>query len=175
MRLKVGQGPKNSRFPASQLGLALYMFIVGLEFWVDIVRKHFKSSLAVSSAGMIAPFALGAGLGYWFHSWGGLFPERTTVREAMLFPGASMCITAFPMLARIIHYKGLHGISESGLVLALILLAIVTTLMASPMLLCRSRRVGNSSIDPGRSPIQCSLWQGATKSCSCSVKRCSCS
>ena len=96
-------------FPASQLGLALYMFIVGLEFRVDIVRKHFKSSLAVSSAGMIAPFALGAGLGYWFHSWGGLFPERTTATEAMLFLGASMCITAFPMLARIIHFKGLHG------------------------------------------------------------------
>jgi Kef-type K+ transport system membrane component KefB len=96
-------------FPASQLGLALYMFIVGLEFRVDIVRKHFKSSLAVSSAGMIAPFVLGAGLGYWFHSWGGLFPERTTVGEAMLFLGASMCITAFPMLARIIHFKGLHG------------------------------------------------------------------
>jgi Kef-type K+ transport system membrane component KefB len=96
-------------FPASQLGLALYMFIVGLEFRIDIVRRHLKSSIAVSTAGMLVPFLLGGGLGYLFHSWGGLFPERTSANEAMLFVGASMCITAFPMLARIIHFKGLQG------------------------------------------------------------------
>ena len=96
-------------FPASQLGLALYMFIVGLEFRVDIVRRHFKSSLAVSMAGMIAPFVLGAGLGWYFFHYTDLFPERTKQSEAMLFLGASMCITAFPMLARIIHFKGLAG------------------------------------------------------------------
>jgi Kef-type K+ transport system membrane component KefB len=96
-------------FPASQLGLALYMFIVGLEFRTDIVRKHFKSSIAVSLSGMLAPFLIGGALGYWFHSLGGLFPEKTTPFEATLFVGASMCITAFPMLARIIHFKGLSG------------------------------------------------------------------
>ena len=92
-------------FPASQLGLALYMFIVGLEFRTDIVRKHFASSLIVSISGMLVPFLLGGALGYWFHAQGGLFPEKTTAFEAVLFVGASMCITAFPMLARIIHFK----------------------------------------------------------------------
>ena len=96
-------------FPASQLGLALYMFVVGLEFRVDIVRSHFKSSLAVSLAGMIAPFVLGAGLGWYFFHSTELFPKETKLSEAMLFLGASMCITAFPMLARIIHFKGLAG------------------------------------------------------------------
>ena len=96
-------------FPASQLGLALYMFVVGLEFRVEIVRQHFKSSLAVSLAGMIAPFGLGAGLGWYFFYYTKLFPEQTKLSEAMLFLGASMCITAFPMLARIIHFKGLAG------------------------------------------------------------------
>ncbi len=96
-------------FPASQLGLALYMFIVGLEFRMDIVRKHLKCSIAVSAAGMVTPFVLGAGLAYVFHQHTKLFPERTTLTEAMLFLGASMCITAFPMLARIIHFKGLSG------------------------------------------------------------------
>ncbi len=96
-------------FPASQLGLALYMFIVGIEFRVDIVRQNLKSSIAVSVAGMVAPFALGAALAaFLFHNTE-LFPPRTTLREAMLFLGASMCITAFPMLARIIHFKGLTG------------------------------------------------------------------
>lgn len=96
-------------FPASQLGLALYMFIVGMEFRVDIVRKRLKSSVAVSLAGMITPFVLGAGLAWVFYHYTDLFPEKTSLTEAMLFLGASMCITAFPMLARIIHFKGLAG------------------------------------------------------------------
>ena len=96
-------------FPASQLGLALYMFVVGLEFRVDIVRKHLRSSVAVSAAGMVVPFALGAGLGWVFYHHTTLFPARTSLFEAMLFLGASMCITAFPMLARIIHFKRLTG------------------------------------------------------------------
>ncbi|MEQ1850397.1 MAG: cation:proton antiporter [Chthoniobacteraceae bacterium] len=96
-------------FPASQLGLALYMFIVGMEFRVDIVRKRLKSSIAVSVAGMAAPFVLGAALGWVFFHHTELFPKKTTLTEAMLFLGASMCITAFPMLARIIHFKKLAG------------------------------------------------------------------
>lgn len=96
-------------FPISQLGLALYMFVVGLEFRVDIVSSRIRSSVAVSLAGMITPFILGAALGYYFHSHTNLFPEKTTLFESTLFLGASMCITAFPMLARIIHFKGLAG------------------------------------------------------------------
>lgn len=96
-------------FPASQLGLALYMFIVGMEFRVDIIREHFRASVAVSAAGMIAPFLLGALLAWFFFHWTTLFPEQTSLMEAMLFLGASMCITAFPMLARIIHFKKLTG------------------------------------------------------------------
>ena len=96
-------------FPASQLGLALYMFIVGMEFRVDIVSKRLKSSIAVSVAGMATPFVLGAGLAWVFFHYTDLFPEKTSLTEAMLFLGASMCITAFPMLARIIHFKGLAG------------------------------------------------------------------
>src|ERR1044071_1864515 len=96
-------------FPASQLGLALYMFVVGMEFRVDIVRRRLKSSVAVSIAGMIAPFVLGAGLAWILFYETELFPKETSLMEAMLFVGASMCITAFPMLARIIHFKKLTG------------------------------------------------------------------
>ena len=96
-------------FPASQLGLALYMFIVGMEFRVDILRRRLKSSIAVSVAGMVTPFLFGAGLAWVFFHHTQLFPERAKLSEAMLFLGASMCITAFPMLARIIHFKKLSG------------------------------------------------------------------
>ncbi|MGD9853902.1 MAG: cation:proton antiporter [Planctomycetaceae bacterium] len=104
-----GRDTQSYLFPASQLGLALYMFIVGMEFRVDIVRENLKASIAVSFAGMAAPFILGAGLAAFFFRYTELFPERTSLTEAMLFLGASMCITAFPMLARIIHFKNLSG------------------------------------------------------------------
>jgi Kef-type K+ transport system membrane component KefB len=96
-------------FPVSQLGLAAYMFVVGLEFRVDIVRQRLRSAMAVSVWGMVAPFALGAALGWFFFRHTQLFPARTSLVEAMLFLGASLCITAFPMLARIIHFKRLAG------------------------------------------------------------------
>jgi Kef-type K+ transport system membrane component KefB len=96
-------------FPVAQLGLAAYMFVVGLEFRADIVRQQMRSAIAVSIAGMVTPFVLGAALGWVLFHHTALFPQRTSLLEAMLFLGASMCITAFPMLARIIHFKKLTG------------------------------------------------------------------
>jgi len=58
---------------------------------------------------MLVPFLLGVGLAWFFHGHTELFPPRTSPGEAMLFLGASMCITAFPMLASIIHFKRLTG------------------------------------------------------------------
>src|SRR3954447_20663514 len=69
-------------FPASQLGLALYMFVVGLEFRLDIVRRRLKSSIAVSIAGMLAPFILGAGLAIILFKETDLFPAKTSLLEA---------------------------------------------------------------------------------------------
>jgi Kef-type K+ transport system membrane component KefB len=96
-------------YPVSQLGLALYMFTVGMDFRLDIVRSRWTSSLAVSLAGMLSPFVLGAGLGLYFQGSTDLFPKDSSAWASAIFLGASMCITAFPMLARIIRYKGLNG------------------------------------------------------------------
>lgn len=96
-------------YPVSQLGLALYMFTVGMDFRLDIVRSRWTSSMAVSLAGMLSPFILGAGLGLYFHSSTNLFPPGNSAWASATFLGASMCITAFPMLARIIRFKGLNG------------------------------------------------------------------
>ncbi len=108
-KLQTTRDTQSYLFPASQLGLALYMFVVGMEFRIDIVRKHLRSSIAVSVAGMVAPFVLGVGLAWLFFHYTHLFPKKTSLPEAMIFLGASMCITAFPMLARIIHFKKLTG------------------------------------------------------------------
>ncbi len=96
-------------FPVAQLGLAAYMFVVGLEFRTDIVRQRLRSAVAVSIVGMVAPFIGGAVLAWFFIRNTTLFPPKTAPVVAMIFLGASMCITAFPMLARIIHFKRLPG------------------------------------------------------------------
>ena len=85
------------------------MFVVGMEFRVDIVRRKLKSSIAVSVAGILTPLRSA-------RRWPGFsfttricFQGKTSLLDAMLFLGASMCITALPVLARIIHFKKLSG------------------------------------------------------------------
>ncbi|MEN9733672.1 MAG: hypothetical protein RLZ45_1667 [Verrucomicrobiota bacterium] len=103
----------------SQVGLALYMFLVGVEFRADLFVGRARTAALVSGAGMVVPFALGAGLATMLVDLKGLFFTPTVQRwEAMLFLGASMCITAFPMLARIIVERGLTGTALGALALA---------------------------------------------------------
>ena len=110
-RKQIARDTQSYLFPASQLGLALYMFVVGMEFRIDIIRQQFKTSMAVSAAGMVTPFVLGALLAWGLHSHPelGLFGPGVSRSSAMIFLGACMCITAFPMLARIIQFKKLNG------------------------------------------------------------------
>jgi len=95
-------------YPIAQFGLATYMFVVGLEFRVDIVGRKLHSAVVVSAAGMVAPFLFGAGLAVYFFQHAPFFSERTTLPQAAVFLGASMCITAFPMLARILVSQEAH-------------------------------------------------------------------
>lgn len=97
--------PRETRpvlFSASQLGLALYMFLVGLSFRREHFRSEVRGAIAVSLAGMVAPFALGALLALALRGEPGFFAAEVQPYEAALFLGAAMCITAFPMLARIL-------------------------------------------------------------------------
>jgi Kef-type K+ transport system membrane component KefB len=87
------------------------MFVVGMEFRVDIVRQKLRSSIAVSVAGIVMPLLLGAGLAWVFFHHTDLFPKKTSLTVAMLFLGASMSITALPVLARIIQFKKLSNTS----------------------------------------------------------------
>ena len=105
-------------YPLAQLGLALYMFVIGLEFRIDIIRQRLSSAIAVSVAGIATPFALGALLGWALFSQTSLFPQSTTLLQAALFLGASMSVTAFPVLARILQAKNLTGTSVGAVALS---------------------------------------------------------
>jgi len=102
---------------ASQMGLALYMFVVGLEFRTDLLAAGWRRSAAVSLSGIAAPLALGAWLGASLTPAATYFGAGVGRLEAMLFTGAALCITAFPVLARIIMERGLSGTRLGTLVL----------------------------------------------------------
>jgi Kef-type K+ transport system membrane component KefB len=94
---------KTGIYIVSQVGLVLYMFLIGLEFDTGLIANRLRSAIAVSVAGIAAPFALGAILSYSLTADATFFTAGVSPIEAMLFTGASMSITAFPMLARIIY------------------------------------------------------------------------
>ena len=102
----------------AQVGLTLYMFTVGLEFRTDLLSKRARSAFAVSFAGMAAPFAIGALLSLMLHQEGGFYGDAISPGMAAVFTGAAMCVTAFPMLARIIRERGLAGTPAGTLALA---------------------------------------------------------
>jgi len=101
----------------AQLGVGLYMFLVGTEFRADHFKARARSAISVSAAGILVPFALAFAITPWLHTVPGLFSEKTKLSEASLFLGAAIAITAFPMLARIIHERGLTGTSLGTLAL----------------------------------------------------------
>jgi len=105
-------------YVGAQLGVGLYMFLVGVEFRTDLFRAHVKSAAAVSVAGMLVPFVLAAILAGWLLRIPALFSDQATWFEAFLFLGAAIAITAFPMLARIIYERGLTGTSLGALALS---------------------------------------------------------
>jgi Kef-type K+ transport system membrane component KefB len=112
--------PKPSRdvlFVGAQFGVGLYMFLVGLGFRTGEFRRNLPGAASVSAAGIAAPFAVAALLGPWLLGLG-LFGDGIGLFEAVLFIGAAISITAFPMLARIIHERGLSGTPLGALALS---------------------------------------------------------
>jgi Kef-type K+ transport system membrane component KefB len=84
----------------SQVGLILFMFLVGLEFDVDRVRGRERTAVAISHTSIAVPFVLGAWLARHLHA--DLAPAGVPLLSFALFLGAAMSITAFPVLARIL-------------------------------------------------------------------------
>jgi Kef-type K+ transport system membrane component KefB len=90
----------------AQLGVILYMFVVGLELNTGILHKQGHVTLAISHASIIVPFSLGALLAIWLYPL--LSSGGYSFTAFALFLSVSMSITAFPVLARILTDRGLH-------------------------------------------------------------------
>ena len=111
-------GPNDIRgalFIISQIGVILYMFLVGLELNAGLLKSRAHATIAISHTSILAPFLLGAILALW------LYPRFATsdvpFTSFALFMGVAMSITAFPVLARILTDRRMEN-TELG-VLAL--------------------------------------------------------
>ncbi len=91
----------------SQLGLLLFMFIVGLKLGSQPLGTARRIAVVTSLTSIIVPFALGAAVGSLVHAR--LAPEGVAVLPFALFVGAAMSITAFPVLARILFDQGMFN------------------------------------------------------------------
>ena len=112
--------PKDTKsvlYVGAQLGVGLYMFLVGLGFRTDHFRLNAKSAVAVSLSGMLAPFLVAVALAPWLMGMD-LFGAGVTPVQATLFLGAAISITAFPVLARIIQERGLARTPLGSLLLS---------------------------------------------------------
>ncbi|HSZ71893.1 MAG TPA: cation:proton antiporter [Cytophagaceae bacterium] len=89
----------------SQIGLILFMFIIGMELDLRILKNKANDALVISHASIVFPFTLGIGLAYYIYL--NFSPEGINFLSFALFTGIAMSITAFPVLARIVQERGL--------------------------------------------------------------------
>lgn len=90
----------------SQIGLILFMFVVGMELDLKALKNKANEAVVISHASIVIPFTLGVGLAYFvYHKFA---PEGVHFLAFSLFLGIAMSITAFPVLARIVQERGIH-------------------------------------------------------------------
>lgn len=99
----------------SQLGLILFMFIIGLELDIHLLKHKANTAVVVSHASIIIPFAMGVSLAYFLYET--YAPPHISFLAFGLFMGIAMSITAFPVLARILHERGLTKTALGSLVI----------------------------------------------------------
>lgn len=89
----------------SQVGLVLFMFVIGMELDFSVLKNKINETLVISHAGILVPFFLGIVASYWIYEE--YAAAQTPFLPFALFIGISMSITAFPVLARIIQERNM--------------------------------------------------------------------
>jgi Kef-type K+ transport system membrane component KefB len=89
----------------SQVGLVLFMFVIGMELDLSIIKRKARSAVFISNISIIVPYAFGVLLSvYLYKNFG---PPGIPFYAFALFIGIALSITAFPVLARIIRERSL--------------------------------------------------------------------
>ena len=99
----------------SQIGLILFMFVIGMELDLKVLQNRAKEAIVISHASIVIPFALGIGLAYFVYFK--FAPEGVAFLPFALFMGIALSITAFPVLARIVQERGIHKTKLGAIVI----------------------------------------------------------
>jgi Kef-type K+ transport system membrane component KefB len=99
----------------SQIGLILFMFVVGMELDLKMLKNKAYDAIVISHASIIFPFTLGITLAYFIYT--SFAPAGVQFSSFGLFLGIAMSITAFPVLARIVQERGINKTSLGALVI----------------------------------------------------------
>jgi Kef-type K+ transport system membrane component KefB len=97
----------------AEIGVILYMFLVGLELNAGLLRSRAHATIAISHTSILAPFLLGSILALWLYPT--LSDGSVPFTSFALFMGVAMSITAFPVLARILTDRRMEN-TELGVV-----------------------------------------------------------
>ncbi|MDR0787330.1 MAG: cation:proton antiporter [Gemmatimonadota bacterium] len=89
----------------SQVGLLVFMFLVGLEFNPRLIRGRGQAAIVISHVSIVTPFVLGSLLALYLYPR--LSESDVSFTGFALFMGAAMSVTAFPVLARILTERNL--------------------------------------------------------------------
>lgn len=89
----------------SQIGLVLFMFVIGMEVDFKVLKNKINQTLVISHAGILVPFLLGIIASFWIYEE--YASDSSDFLPFALFIGISMSITAFPVLARIIQERNM--------------------------------------------------------------------
>ncbi len=95
----------------AQVGIILYMFLMGVQLDMRLVTGRAHATVAISHASILCPFILGSALALWLYPMYSTSDVSFTVFALLI--GVAMSITAFPVLARILSDRGLNT-SEIG-------------------------------------------------------------
>ncbi|WP_395059119.1 cation:proton antiporter [Flavobacterium sp.] len=99
----------------SQIGLILFMFVIGMELDLKVLKNKANEAVVISHASIVIPFALGISLAYFvYHKFA---PQGVEFLSFSLFMGIAMSITAFPVLARIVQERGIHKTKLGSIVI----------------------------------------------------------
>jgi Kef-type K+ transport system membrane component KefB len=99
----------------SQIGLILFMFVVGMELDLKVLKNRANEAIVISHASIVIPFTLGIGLAYFIYYR--FAPDGVPFLSFALFMGIAMSITAFPVLARIVQERGIHKTKLGAIVI----------------------------------------------------------
>jgi Kef-type K+ transport system membrane component KefB len=133
----------------SQVGVILFMFVVGMELDLTQLRSQARTAILVSHVSIAFPYFLGTLFSFFIYesfSGGG-----TNFSSFALFMGVAMSMTAFPVLARILEERGLTKSPLGSMALTCAAVADVTawTILLFVVAVVKSRSTGNCLITIG--------------------------